>query len=96
MVAPSPGFQSEAIAVSRESCRLSGGPIGCGVELSFLMRAASFGSTPKALNATASVPRHASADRHFGDSQIRCDRRDTCDRPNNDGHSRCHTCGRDV
>ena len=29
-------------------------------------------------------------------SRDRCDRCDTCDKPNNDGHSRCHTCGRDV
>src|SRR5262249_61765532 len=59
VVAPSPvAFQSDGIAVSRELFRLSGDPIGCGVELSFLMRAASLGSAASSaitLNVTDSA-----------------------------------------
>src|SRR5262249_29491339 len=54
MSAPLPvGLQSEAITVSWESCRLSGGPIGCGVSLSRLIRAER--SEGIAANASASA-----------------------------------------
>src|SRR5262249_44405872 len=63
MLAAPVGFQSDTVAPC-DGWRLSGGPIGCGVALSLLMRAATFGSIDSngiAIRAKLSAPRLASS-----------------------------------